>query len=68
MKGSYPTTKAIYGSNLCDISIDFDEAEPMAVVVSADSLGKGGTASPAQMNVMFGIDETAGIAQPPVFP
>ncbi len=69
-EGSYPTTKAVYGSNLCDISIDFDEASSMAVVVSAlDNLGKGAAAQAVQtMNVMFGIDETAGIAQPPVFP
>jgi N-acetyl-gamma-glutamyl-phosphate reductase len=69
-EGSYPTTKAVYGSNLCDISIDFDEANSMVVVVSAlDNLGKGAASQAVQiMNVMFGLDETAGIAQLPVFP
>lgn len=69
-EGSYPTTKAVYGSNLCDISVDFDEANSMAVVCSAlDNLGKGAASQAVQiMNIMFGIDETAGIAQLPVFP
>jgi N-acetyl-gamma-glutamyl-phosphate reductase len=69
-EGSYPSTKSVYGSNLCDISVDFDEASSMAVVASAlDNLGKGAASQAVQiMNVMFGLDETAGIAQLPVFP
>jgi len=69
-EGSHPGTKAVLGSNYCDISVDFDESTSMAVVVSAiDNLGKGAASQAVQcMNIMFGLDETAGIAGLPVFP
>lgn len=69
-QGCYPGTKAVAGSNYCDISIDYDESTSLAIVVSAiDNLGKGASSQAVQcMNVMFGLDETAGIAGLPLFP
>lgn len=68
--GAYPSTKAVMGSNYCDISVDFDETASVAVLVSAiDNLGKGASSQAVQcMNLMFGLAETTGIAGLPLFP
>lgn len=68
--GLHPGTKAVAGSNHCHISIDFDPATSTAVIVSAiDNLGKGAASQAVQcMNIMFGLDETAGISGYPPFP
>lgn len=69
-EGSHPGTKAVAGSNYCDISVDFDAATSTVIVVSAiDNLGKGAASQAVQcMNIMFGLEETAGIAGLPLFP
>lgn len=69
-EGHYPSTKAVTGSNYCDISVDFDESTSLAIVVAAiDNLGKGASSQAVQcMNIMFGLEETAGIAGLPLFP
>ena len=68
--GLHPGTKAVAGSNHCHISVDFDPATSTAVIVSAiDNLGKGAASQAVQcMNIMFGLDETAGISGYPPFP
>jgi N-acetyl-gamma-glutamyl-phosphate reductase len=68
--GSHPGTKAVAGSNYCDISLDFDPTASTAVVATAiDNLGKGAASQAVQcMNIMFGLDEAVGIAGFPLFP
>jgi len=68
--GSHPGTKAVAGSNYCDISINFDPSTSTAIIVSAiDNLGKGAASQAVQcMNIMFGLEETAGISGLPLFP
>jgi len=58
----------VRGSNFCDISIH--KGEDRVVVISAiDNLVKGAAGQAVQnMNVMMGIDETAGLRIPPLFP
>lgn len=68
--GTYPSTKAVAGSNYCDISVDFDETSSMAILTSAiDNLGKGASSQAVQcMNILLGLDETVGIPKCPLFP
>lgn len=57
-------------SNLCDISIHVDPANRTLIAVSAlDNMGKGAAGQAIQnMNLVFGLEETAGLAiLPPAF-
>ena len=58
------------GSNLCLIGLSHDRLSGRAIIVSAlDNLVKGASGQAVQdMNVMLGLDETAGLAQEPLFP
>lgn len=58
-----PQTKAVRGSNYCDISVRISEGGGRAVVVSAiDNLVKGASGQAVQdMNIMFGLDEREGL-------
>ena len=58
-----PTTKQVTGSNRCDIFVDYDARTQFAVVTSViDNLGKGAAGQAVQnMNLMFGLDESAGL-------
>ncbi|MDI9475741.1 MAG: N-acetyl-gamma-glutamyl-phosphate reductase [Natronincolaceae bacterium] len=69
-EGEYPQTKAVYGSNYCDIGFKMDERTNTIVVVSAiDNLVKGAAGQAVQnMNLMFGFDIDEGLKQPPVWP
>ncbi len=64
------SVKLIYvrGSNFCDISIH--KGKDRVVVISAiDNLVKGASGQAVQnMNVMFGLEEEAGLTFPPLFP
>jgi N-acetyl-gamma-glutamyl-phosphate reductase len=65
--GTYPTTKAVKGSNFCDISVFLDKhsnkGQAIIIVSAIDNLLKGASGSAVQnMNVMYGFDETAGLA------
>jgi N-acetyl-gamma-glutamyl-phosphate reductase common form len=59
----YPWVSAIQGTNFCHIGLDYDEKRNRIVVFSAlDTIGKGGPHAAVQnMNLMFGLDETAGL-------
>lgn len=59
----YPGVRAVQGSNFCHIGLDVDDrAGWIRVVAVTDNLGKGAAGSAIQnMNVMFGLDETAGL-------
>lgn len=69
-QGSFPTTKEVYGSNQCDIGLTVDERTGRITVVSVlDNLMKGAAGQAVQnLNVMFGLKETAGLAFLPVYP
>jgi N-acetyl-gamma-glutamyl-phosphate reductase len=69
-EGERPATRAVVGSNFCDVTVVADPRSGRAVCVSAiDNLGKGGSANGVQnLNVMSGWDERAGLDAPPVYP
>lgn len=69
-EGQFPSTKEVYGSNFCDISLAYDERTNRITVVSViDNLVKGASGQAVQnMNKMFGLDEKTGIDFMPVFP
>lgn len=71
--GVLPSTKAVKGSNFCDISIFLDKRsskEHTLIIVSAiDNLLKGASGSAVQnMNIMYGFNETAGLTTSPPSP
>ena len=62
-RGTLPATREVRGSNVCELSVNHDEAQSMAIVLAAeDNLVKGAAGQAIQcMNVMFGWDESAGL-------
>ena len=69
-EGATPATRHVRGSNFCSIGV-FDDRRPgHAVLVSAiDNLVKGAAGQALQnFNLMFGLPETAGLEQQPLFP
>ncbi len=69
-QGEYPQTKAVTGSNYCDIGLGVDKRTNRAVVMAAiDNLGKGASSAVVQnLNLMFGLDETDGLKMPARMP
>jgi N-acetyl-gamma-glutamyl-phosphate reductase len=65
-----PMLGPVRGSNFCDIGFEMDAEGQRLVVVSAiDNLVKGASGQAVQnMNLMFGLDETAGLRIPATFP
>jgi len=59
----YPWVSAVNGSNGCHIGLDVDPERGRIVVFSVlDSIGKGGAhAGVENMNLMFGLERTAGL-------
>jgi N-acetyl-gamma-glutamyl-phosphate reductase len=68
--GTFPVTKAVAGSNGCQLSAVVDPRTRRATVVSAtDNLGKGAAGQALQnANLMLGIDETTGLSAIGVYP
>jgi N-acetyl-gamma-glutamyl-phosphate reductase len=68
--GAFPDTERVRGSNQCHISIEVDERTGWVIVMSAlDNLVKGASGEAVQnMNLMMGLDETAGLTGLPMFP
>ena len=60
----------VRGSNFCNLSINVDDRTGKLIVVSLiDNLVKGQAGSAVQnMNIMFGMDETAGLLKPGRYP
>ncbi len=58
-----PETRAVRGSNYCDLALRLDERTGRAIVLSAiDNLVKGAAGQAVQnMNLMYGFPETAGL-------
>jgi len=69
-KDEYPQTKAVYGSNYCDVGLEVDARTKRVIVMSAlDNLVKGASGAALQnMNLMVGFEETAGLAFAPLMP
>jgi len=68
--GTMPETRSVRGANLCRISV-FRPQDGDTVVVSSviDNLVKGAAGQALQnMNIMFGVEETAGLNQPALLP
>src|SRR5690625_2472565 len=68
--GIFPSTKEVYGSNFCDISLAYDERTNRITIVSViDNLMKGAAGQAVQnMNKMLGIEEKTGLNFIPVYP
>lgn len=64
------TTMEVRGSNFCNIFINYDKRTQRFIIVSMiDNLVKGQAGNAVQnMNIMFGIDETAGLLYPSQYP
>ena len=69
-EGAIPATQHVRGSNFCHIGIFADRIPGRAIVVSTiDNLVKGSAGQALQnFNVMYGLDETTGLDQLPLFP
>lgn len=68
--GSHPETASVRGGNFCRLAVHRPGDGDTAVVLSVeDNLVKGAAGQAVQnMNIMFGFDETAGLAQAGVWP
>lgn len=68
--GVAPATRMVRGSNHAVVNVFADRVPGRAIVVAAiDNLVKGSSGQALQnMNVMFGLAETTGLAQAPLFP
>jgi N-acetyl-gamma-glutamyl-phosphate reductase len=68
--GSFPRTKAVHGSNACQLAAVVDERTGRVLITSAiDNLGKGAAGQAIQnANVMLGLDETLGLDAIGVYP
>ena len=69
-EGICPQTKWVEGSNYVDINAVVDKRTRRVIMMGAlDNLVKGAAGQAVQnMNLMFGIEETEGLAMPPMFP
>ena len=69
-RGGYPATKAVRGSNFCDIGWHIDERTHRVVVLSAiDNLVKGAAGQAVQnFNIACGFDEKLGLDHIAVYP
>lgn len=61
--GESPQTKAVWGSNYCDLGIAVDpETQRVVLMAAIDNLVKGAAGQMIQCaNLMMGLDETAGL-------
>lgn len=69
-KGKYPDTRSVRGSNRLRVAVQTLKNSPIAtILVVQDNLVKGAAGQAVQnMNIMFGLDETAGLTLVPVVP
>ncbi len=68
--GSHPETRSVRGANACRIAVHRPQDGDVAVVLSViDNLVKGASGQAVQnMNLMFGLPETAGLEQIALLP
>ncbi len=69
-QGSVPATRHVRGSNFCLLAVFADRIPGRAILISTlDNLVKGSSGQAIQnMNAMFGLPETTGLEQQPLFP
>ncbi len=69
-EGGLPGTQLVRGSNHCLMAVFADRVPGRAIIISAiDNLVKGSAGQALQnFNLMFGLAETAGLTQLPMFP
>jgi N-acetyl-gamma-glutamyl-phosphate reductase len=69
-KGVVPATQNVRGSNHCQIGVFADRVPGRAIIIGViDNLVKGSAGQAVQnFNLMFGLPETAGLQQLPLFP
>ncbi len=67
---TYPQTKAVLGSNYCDVGLEVDARTRRIVAMAAiDNLGKGAAGAVVQnLNLMFDFKETDGLKVPGMMP
>ena len=68
--GSHPETRSVRGANICRLAVHYLASAKKYVVLSVeDNLVKGAAGQAIQnMNLMFGLDETAGLDAPGLTP
>lgn len=68
--GSHPETRSVRGANTCRLAVHRPGGGDIVVVLSViDNLVKGAAGQAVQnMNILFGLEETAGIDQAPILP
>ncbi len=68
--GVLPQTQNVRGSNYCQVGVVADRVPGRAIVISViDNLVKGSAGQAVQnFNLMYGIEETTGLMQSPLFP
>jgi len=68
-EGSLPSTKAVYGSNRCDIGLAVTGTDTCVVVSCLDNLIKGAAGQAVQnANLMFGWEESLGLSATALWP
>ena len=70
LPGGVPATRHVRGSNFCLLAAFDDRLPSRAILVSTlDNLVTGSSGQAIQnMNIMYGLPETLGIEQQPLFP
>ena len=67
--GVLPGTRNVRGSNRCQIAVVPQSAHRVVICSVIDNLVKGASGQAVQnMNLMLGLDETLGLALPPLWP
>ncbi len=68
--GKHPETRSVRASNVCRIAVHRPQGGDTLVILSViDNLVKGAAGQAVQnMNLLFGLDETAGLNIVPVLP
>ena len=69
-QGASPATRHVRGSNFCLLGVFADRLPGRAILFSVlDNLVKGSSGQAVQnLNLMFGLPETMGLEQAPMFP
>lgn len=69
-EGSHPETRSVRGSNMCRIAVHQPQGADVVVILSViDNLVKGAAGQAVHnMNIMFNLEETQGLAVVPLLP
>lgn len=67
--GSHPETRSVRGTNICRVAVHETRPGRVTVLSVIDNLVKGASGQAIQaMNLMFGLDESAGLVLPAALP